>query len=188
MRMTVRPLPTWPYREQVERPALYRQGYADTLALLDRELDYLGATDIILAVVTEERHVRLDGQLRADARVMHPGVELSFSMAGRVGRVTFHTDRHKGYAESWQDNLRAIALGLESLRAVERYGITETGQQYAGFAQLTAGVSLEERGRELVAQHGSVNAALRATHPDTGGESASSRDFQAVTAYREAQA
>jgi hypothetical protein len=40
---------------------------------------------------------------------------------------------------SWQDNLRAIALGLEALRKVERYGIANRGEQYAGWAQLTAG-------------------------------------------------
>lgn len=39
----------------------------------------------------------------------------------------------------WQHNVRSIALGLESLRAVDRYGITRRGEQYAGFrAALTA--------------------------------------------------
>ena len=40
----------------------------------------------------------------------------------------------------WQHNLRSIALGLEALRAVDRYGISRRGQQYAGFrAALTTG-------------------------------------------------
>jgi hypothetical protein len=39
-------------------------------------------------------------------------------------------------------NLRAIALGLEALRKVERYGIAERGQQYAGFAQIGAGTAM----------------------------------------------
>lgn len=187
MRMTFRPLPAWPYPEQDPRPDTYKATYGRTLADLDRELEYIGATEIILAVVCDERDVRLDGQLRADARVRHPGVELSFNMAGRIGRVTFHTDRHKAYSDSWQSNLRSIVLGLEALRAVERYGITETGQQYAGFAQLTAGVSLEVRGAELVEQYGGIAEALKATHPDTGEASATTRDFQAVVAYRNSQ-
>lgn len=186
--MTFRPLASWPYPEQVQRPATYKVGYGQTLVDLDRELEAIGASEVILGVVADERDVRLDGQMRADAKVRHSGVELSFEMAGRTGRVTFRTDRHKGYVNSWQDNLRAIVLGLEALRAVERYGITETGQQYAGFMQIAAGVSLEERGRELVEQHGSVKEALRATHPDTGDGQASIRDFQAVQAFRDSQA
>ncbi|MCT7361335.1 molecular chaperone DnaJ [Mycolicibacterium llatzerense] len=33
----------------------------------------------------------------------------------------------------WQDNLRAIALGLEALRKISRYGITPGDEQYAGW-------------------------------------------------------
>lgn len=88
----------------------------------------------------------------------------------------------------WRDNVRAIAKGLEALRAVDRWGVAKRGQQYAGFALLTAGPGKEERGRQLVAQHGSVTAALRATHPDTGGEGASEADFDAVMAVRRAEA
>lgn len=41
--------------------------------------------------------------------------------------------------EDWHHNVRAIALTLEALRAVDRYGATETGQQYSGFKALPAG-------------------------------------------------
>jgi hypothetical protein len=36
----------------------------------------------------------------------------------------------------WQANLRAIGLGLEALRKIERYGITRTGEQYRGWSAL----------------------------------------------------
>lgn len=53
-----------------------------------------------------------------------------------AGRQVFATDA----CELWQHNVRSIALGLEALRAVDRYGITRRGQQYAGFrAALTTG-------------------------------------------------
>lgn len=39
----------------------------------------------------------------------------------------------------WQHNVRAIALGLEALRRVDRYGITKRGEQYAGWKALPAG-------------------------------------------------
>jgi hypothetical protein len=187
MQMTFRPLPAWPYPEQPARPATYKATYQATLYDLERELEAIGASDVILAVVADARDVRLDGQLRSDAKVRHAGVELSFDKPG-VGRVTFHTDRHRGWAESWKDNLRAIALGLEALRAVDRYGITTSGQQYAGFAALTAGPGQEELGAELVERYGGVTEALRATHPDTGGASASDRDFAAVMAFKRAHA
>jgi hypothetical protein len=187
MQMTFRPLPAWPYPEQKARPATYQATYQRTLVDLERELEAVRATDVILGVVADPRDVRLDGQLRADAKVRHAGVELSFTKPG-TGRVTFHTDRHRGYAQSWQDNLRAIALGLEALRAVDRYGITTGGQQYAGFAALSAGPSLEVLGAELVASYGGVAEALRATHPDTGSGQHTQRDFEAVMAWRKAQA
>lgn len=187
MRMTFRPLPAWPYPEQPPRPATYQATYARTLLDLERELEAIGASEIILGVVADDRDVRLDGQLRTDAKARHAGVELSFDKPG-TGRVVFHTDRHRGYATSWQDNLRAIALGLEALRTVDRYGITAGGQQYAGFAALTAGPGLEDLGRQLVEQYGGITEALRATHPDTGKAGHTARDFAAVMAYRKTSA
>ncbi len=51
-------------------------------------------------------------------------------------RLVYATD----VCDFWQHNVRSIALGLEALRAVDRYGISRRGQQYAGFrAALTAG-------------------------------------------------
>lgn len=186
MRATFRPLPAWPYPEQPARPATYQAGYARTLQDLEYEIARLDGRELIIGLVADESQVRIDGQMRSDAKVGHPGVEVSFEVPGGR-RLTFHTDAHKGYQASWQDNLRAIALGLEALRAVSRYGITTgIGEQYAGFALLTAGPGQEELGRELVRRHGGITEALRGTHPDTGGEAASPRDFAAVMAYREA--
>lgn len=42
---------------------------------------------------------------------------------------------------TWQDNLRAIALGLDALRRVQRYGIVKEDEQYTGWKQLTGGGS-----------------------------------------------
>lgn len=51
-------------------------------------------------------------------------------------RLVYATD----VCEFWQHNIRSIALGLEALRAVDRYGISRRGEQYAGFrAALTPG-------------------------------------------------
>jgi hypothetical protein len=182
MQLIIRPLAVWPYEPQPTRPATYKVTYSRTKMDLEQELIHVYASDVLIGLVVDERDVRQDGQLRADARVKYDGVELSFNKPG-TGRVVFHTDRHRGYRESWQDNLRAIALGMEALRAVDRYGITTSGQQYAGFAALSAGPGKEERGKQLVEKYGSIPAALRATHPDTG-TTAGTDDFQSVMAYR----
>jgi hypothetical protein len=181
MRATFRPLPAWPYPEQPARPATYQAGYARTLQDLEREIEALSGREVIIGVVTDEASIRIDGMMRADAKVRHPGVEVSFELPDRR-RLTFHTDRHKGYTNSWQHNLRAVALGLEALRAVDRYGITSAAEQYAGFAQLTAGGPSADRGRVLVAEAGSVTEALKRHHPDHGGQAEAFADVQA---YRE---
>lgn len=43
----------------------------------------------------------------------------------------------------WQINLRAIALGLEALRKLDRYGITSRGEQYTGWRAIEATPSSE---------------------------------------------
>ena len=201
IRVSLRPLPDWPHEPtEVRRKAQFktpghwtgegasrrwvnqqRVSYETTLAELRYEVWQLDGDAIVIGVGLTEFDIRLDGAPRANARPMrHPGVEVSFD--SRHGRLTYATD----VFTDWRDNVRAIAKGLEALRAVDRWGVAKRGQQYAGFALLTAGPSLEQLGAELVARHGSVAAALRATHPDTGGPTASSRDFQAVVAYRDA--
>ena len=124
------------------------------------------------------------GRARARACPEHPGVEISFDgvpLNGPMGRLVYATD----VCRCWEHNVRAIGLGLEALRAVDRHGITRRGEQYAGFKALpvSADAPSYDRGRALVDEHGSVTAAMRATHPDTGG---SRIDFESVLLYREA--
>jgi hypothetical protein len=54
-------------------------------------------------------------------------------------RCDTYTAPYSFQGPHWQHNVRAIAKTLEALRAVDRYGATETGQQYAGFKALPAG-------------------------------------------------
>jgi hypothetical protein len=182
MNLTFRPLAVWPYPAQPKRPATYRSTYPRTLQDLEREIAYLKGDEVIIGVVTSPANIRLDGRMRADATVTHAGVELSFEVPdGR--RLVFHTDVHASFTNSWHDNLRAIALGLEALRAVDRYGITSTAEQYAGFLQLETSAPSVERGRALVSEAGSMKQALLANHPDHGGDP---RRFADVQAYRQA--
>lgn len=139
----------------------------------------LGGDDILLGVGLSESDIRLDGQPRANARAMgHPGVEVSFNTKA-YGRLTYATDQYT----DWQDNVRAIALSLEALRAVERWGVSK-GRQYTGFALLEAGPGPIDRGRKLVEKYGGVREALRHTHPDTGDTDVTPDDYRSVLEYR----
>ncbi|CAN5768954.1 hypothetical protein BH23CHL8_BH23CHL8_26260 [soil metagenome] len=175
MRAEWRPLPAWPYAEQAVQPSRFDSTWTATLDLLEREIEAVYGQDPVIGVVADPSQFTIAGSLKGNARVMHRGVEVSFGRAGR--RLTFHTATFPRLA----DNLRAIALGLEALRKVDRYGITTGGEQYAGFQALEAGPV--ERGRRLVEEAGSVEAALKANHPDHGGHP---RAFQDVLVYRAA--
>jgi len=177
---TTRPLTTWPGGAMTRdrRRSPFRASWSATIELLERELSHLGARHVALELALREDEIRLDGLPRASARPTHPGVVISFD--SRHGPLRYAVDAFT----TWEDNLRAIALGLESLRRVDRYGMSSSGEQYRGWLALEAGQGgLIERGRALIVHHGSVAAALKATHPDTGGNPA---DFAAVQAAREA--
>jgi hypothetical protein len=176
MNVTFRPMPMWPHPTRQRRTAPFRASYSKTLDDLAYEIDRLRGSSVIVGAGFAPDDIRLDGLPRAKARPTHPGIEVSFDTPNR-GRLVFAVDTF----DQWDDNLRAVALGLEALRAVERYGIADMGQQYAGFAQLAAGESKAERGRRLVVEAGGVTEALKRHHPDHGGEAA---DFDAVMAYR----
>lgn len=193
MDLTFRALPAWPYPEQPAEKDLFESTYTSTLHKLAREIKMIDGRDPIVGVVTYASHIAKRGtSLLSETKVLHPGAEVSFDIpeGSRWRRVTFHTDARRsfiGHRRNFEGNLRAIALGLEALRAVNRFGIASTGQQYAGFAQIEAPKPLEDLGRELVERFGSVLAARKATHPDTGGEWASERDAAAVNAYLASQ-
>lgn len=142
MKYTVRPISDRTAFTGQHEPTPFRASWRDTLELLGYELDLLSARDVVLEVDVTEGDVRLDGMLRANARVSHPGVRIAFDSS--VGPLVYATDRYEArWSEqaSWQQNVRAIALGLEALRKVDRYGITKRGEQYTGFKALGAGAS-----------------------------------------------
>lgn len=184
MEATFRPLPAWPYevtRNRRWRP--FKATWSQTLVGLDREVRALNGRDVIIAAGFRDSDIRLDGLPRADARQpSHPGVELSFT--GKYGRLIYRTD----VCDYWQHNVRSIVLGLEALRAVDRYGITTSGQQYAGWKELPAGmgrgvvIAGEAEAWDILAAASGIarprvlgdlervyRAAAMETHPDQGG-------------------
>jgi hypothetical protein len=112
---------------------VFKSGWTDTLYKLEEELAHLKATEIIIEADFSEGQIRLDGWPRNDARPVFEGVKISFNLP-KVGRVEYATDAYW----KWQSNVRAIAMGLTALRAVDRYGITSGHQQYTGFKSIEA--------------------------------------------------
>jgi hypothetical protein len=143
VRYEIRPLLAWtdPVTENRRTSATFRAPWSSTLELLERETALLGAELVVIQVDADETQIRRDGMLRARARVGHPGVVVSFN--SDHGPLRYATDTYEGVwsgdMPGWQANVRAIALALEALRAVDRYGVTRRAEQYVGFRALPAG-------------------------------------------------
>lgn len=176
------PVEQWPGSKTASyarKHAPFRATYAKTLDLLESELSKLRAKDILIQAYFEHRDIRNDGWPRSSARPKEPGVIVTFT--GKSGVMSFPCDRFNG----WEDNLRAIALSLEALRQVDRYGVTRNNEQYRGFARIAAPQDTRQEAvaffskvtglspREIQADpQGAYRLAARALHPDTGGDHA----------------
>lgn len=170
------------------RPSPFDSPWTKTLQLLERELDHLHARQITIQVDLTRDDFRLDGNLRTAARIRYPGVILGFDTK-EFGGLSYPCNAFAGNAGTgWKENVRAIALGLEALRRVERYGIANRGQQYAGFRELGSGMAISsmtpERAWELLCEAADVEhatydvvdverlfrEAAKIHHPDAGGD------------------
>lgn len=142
MQYEYRSLTTWADPTLDRRGAhIFKATWADTIKLLEYEAgEWLGAKLIVIEVDLKTRDIRGDGLPRSDARIggNHPGVRISFESI--YGPLQYASDAHEyqgwGKLAGWQANVRAIALSLVALRAVDRYGVSRTGEQYRGWTQL----------------------------------------------------
>jgi hypothetical protein len=184
MRYEIRPLGTWtdPVTTNRASSARFRATWQSTLDLLGRETELLGAGLVVMQIDVTEGDLRRDGMLRAQAKVGFPGVRVAFD--SKYGPLTYATDAYDrlygGDMPGWQANVRALALALEALRAVDRYGVTKRGEQYRGWLAIEAAGSktTEQEARDLIASYGGVREAVKATHPDRGGDPAAFHEVQ----------
>lgn len=138
MNVRFRSIDTWPYEPTSSREwGQFKAGWDSTLNLLDFELTKLGASEVVIECFLRPSEIRMDGWPRGDRTPTQPGVAVHFDTP-RLGHLRYATDRYR----DWKHNLRAIALGLQALRAVDRYGITRGGEQYRGFGELPAGLAM----------------------------------------------
>ncbi len=198
--LTVAPIREWPGALTTSRRLSgFSAALNDTLATLDREIRQLCDTQAQrlsaeLLVAIDPAQFRQDGRPYANAKAQHPGV--IFSIDSKFGHLSYPCDTFT----RWEDNLRGIALALEALRKVDRYGVTKRGEQYRGFLALEAataapaGFHTSAAAVGFLRQVGGVvadiyeppedhyprvlRAAQRAAHPDLGGDPAT---FQRVS-------
>lgn len=186
----------------------FKAGWQHTLNLLERELDYLDADQVVIEADFRESDIRVDGMIRANARQpAHPGVRLAFG--SKYGPLVYATDTH----EDWRHNVRAIALALEALRQIDRYGVTRRAEQYTGWKAIGTGTPMpagpkmtREQAAQFIARtvadflgrdHDGyraeladailrgddriglwLKAAAKHLHPDTGGSTAAFQQLQ----------
>lgn len=116
MECQFRPIDQWPGKmtpHAARKRAAFRTPHPRTVRDLEREIEKLGASRYVIQLALADRDIRLDGRPRADARPNHPGVIVAFD--SRYGPLKYATDTY----DDWQDNMRAIALGLEGGSDVE---------------------------------------------------------------------
>ncbi len=178
MKYEIRPLGPWigPVTENRKTGAQFRSNWESTLKLLRSEAEWLDAGNLIIQVDANPSDIRLDGMLRVRAQVGFPGVRVSLD--SMWGPLTYATDAY----ENWRKNVHAIALSMQALRAVDRYGVSTKGEQYRGWAAIEGnGDAAKRAAQDLIASYGGLADALKATHPDRGGNAA---DFQRVQEAR----
>jgi hypothetical protein len=207
VRYTTRPLSDrgWLRPAGDRRFSQFKVSWSQALDALQRELDQIAGRDLVIEIDVREQDLRLDGMLRANARADTPAVAVAFESTH--GPLLYRSDQYQGLRywtrgamqEPWQHNVYAVALTLEALRAVDRYGAARSGEQYRGYRQIGTGSALvpdapltfdaallvlaraaypeESLAHAAVADIRSgrldlgavLRRARRHTHPDTGG-------------------
>ncbi len=182
---TFKPIEQWPgERTKRRQRARFNTQWGKTQQLLGAELRHLAAKNVVIQADCDDSQIRIrDGMLRADARLNSPGVILTFD--SKHGPLSYPCDTYTHY----QDNVRAIALALEALRKVDRYGVTKRAEQYKGWKKLpdpnsSTAMSLDAA-VSMLSAHSSIapdsirysadglkaayRQAARKLHPDGGG-------------------
>lgn len=165
--LTFRPLTAWPgalLDDDQRDDARWSSGttYLATKQRLVYEAERLGALEVVVQLAVREDDILRSGAgLKRGRKPTHPGVLAVLTLPGGQTQ-SLHCDRYGDRAwvrtNGWQDNLRAIAMTLEALRAVERWGAAH-GAQYTGFRSLPSGLepaafATAEEAARFLATHG----------------------------------
>lgn len=184
MKILFRPLPVWPHKQTVRReswPSAKSLTISKALAHLEQQLRLLGCRDVAyIEADIDEKHIRLDGELRSTATFNSMPGCIVFATHGRLGNLRWACDGYRRLPE----NVRAVSMTIQNLRAIERYKCVRDNEQFRGFKALPATASqtlsldaalgvLAKYSPRIDPQTGTkaafaqaVRAAQAATHPD----------------------
>lgn len=188
------PLGTWPgERTKSPKRGTFKVSWGKILNDLERELNYLKAHSIMIFAGFQAFQIRADGWPKGGSAPIDQGIVLQFE--SKHGTLKYACDTY----DHWHQNLRAISLTLDNLRAVDRYGATKTGEQYKGWkslpeqpgAALTVDAALEWLSSvskiyapAMRTSEDAFNQACRkaatVTHPDAGGSNEQFQKFQQI--------
>lgn len=162
----------------------FKQNMDKAQQFLRKELDRLGAVNL---VVSTDIPVRKDGGLYADymsRKIDNPGVAIYFYYKNK--QVNMCCDQ---YNRVWE-NIYALGKGIEALRGMERWGVSEFMERaFTGFQQLPEPINFWEilsitptKDAEYIKKV-YINLA-KIKHPDSGGSTEGFQELQ--TAYQQA--
>lgn len=200
MDIRFRSLPKWNRIPDLERRiSAFKTPYTRTLDKLEHEIRHLKGSDIRIEVGYRLDQIRNDGWPKVSEKPAHPGVVLYFTSA--TGALCFPCGTYR----RMEDNIHAVALTLECLRAVDRYGVTRGNEQYLGFASLPAPMSVEEAAIAIVSYlplqstvpkeflisspdsfKNAYRTITKVLHPDHGGDAGEWHEFQRAVHVLEA--
>lgn len=172
----------WP-REQDPQYSSFKTGLVQAQRQLVRELELLGATDII---ISSNAQLNRYGEIAArQRRIDDTGVAVYFTLHGEQRCIP---------CDKWillEDNVHAIELAVAALRGLERWGARQmVDAAFSGFAALPAssktgwwvvlGVPRDATRDQIEREY---RAWVKIHHPDVGGDPAQFREI--TEAYRE---
>ena len=167
----------WP-RAKHRRSAAFKVDYDKSLRELGWEIERLGGR---YPVMSTNMELRLDGQPRRDkGEPGDPGVAVYFELKGQ--QKVFACDTFNRV----KDNIRAISLTIEALRAISRFGATDMLERaLTAFEALPAprscwqvlGIPPKSPAAEIsrVYLH-----KIKSAHPDAGGTDALAAELNAA--------
>jgi hypothetical protein len=135
---------------------------------LNAELKRLGATDV---VISSNLKLNRDGSInRGQAMGPDPGVAVYFKLKGKPRCMA---------SDTWTrlpDNMAAIAGTIEALRSIDRYGVGNIEQVFAGYTALQPAADVDwwivlgvSASAPLDAIEDAYRTLAKTAHPDAGG-------------------
>lgn len=144
--LAIEPLGAWSAADDGKpRASTYSTTGAASLAALAYEAGRLGAAIVDVELDVDADAIRTDGTaLKANRAAPRTGrVRATLRWPdGRAPLVYRTSGVASPHCAPWECSLRAIVMTLESLRAVDRYGVLSAGEQYHGSRALPPGTAM----------------------------------------------